>query len=131
MTALDVAARFVDAINRRDLDALSALMSDDHTLTVFGEEPLVGKGANTEAWRGYFDSFPAYVIFPHDVAEQEGVVAIVGHTTGSHLGLPDDEESAITLIWLATVAGELVTGWALREDTPENRQTHGLGRAPA
>ena len=55
---------FIDAINTGDLDRLVSLMSDDHRLVVLDEEPLVGRAANTEAWRGYFSSFPAYVIHP-------------------------------------------------------------------
>lgn len=123
---MELATGFVDCINRRDLDGLNRLMSDDHTLKVFDEEPLVGKEANTGAWRGYFDAFPEYLIFPHDVAERAGVAAVLGHTTGSHLGLPDDEESTITLIWLAHTAGGAVTRWELIEDTPDNRQRTGL-----
>jgi hypothetical protein len=34
------------------------------------------------------ESYPAYALYPHRIAERAGVVAILGHTTGSHLGLP-------------------------------------------
>ena len=121
-----VAVSFIDAINRRDLDVLSALMSSDHRLEVFDEEPLVGKSANTDAWRGYFDSFPRYVIHPRRIAETSGSVAILGHTTGSHLGLPDDEERTLTLIWIADVYGGTVTRWKLVEDSPTTRTRRGL-----
>ena len=121
-----VADAFVDAINRRDLDGLAALLSDDHRLEVFDEPPLEGKPANIDAWRGYLDSYPSYVITSHQAAERDGVVAILGHTTGSHLGLPDEEEQALTLIWLAHVDDGRVTRWRLIEDTPANRATWGL-----
>jgi ketosteroid isomerase-like protein len=121
-----VALEFVDCINRRDLPRLSRLMSSDHRLEVFDEEPLVGREANTEAWRGYFDAFPAYVIYPDRVAEMARRVAVLGHTTGSHLGLPDEEEGRLTLIWLVDTAGGTVTRWKLVEDNPVNRSNHGL-----
>jgi len=102
------------------------LMSWDHRLEVFVEDPLVGRDANTDAWRGYFDSFPNYLIYPHALSERDGSVAILGHTTGSHLGLSDEEESLITLIWVADTAGESVSCWKLVEDTPANRDAWGL-----
>ena len=121
-----LAVSFIDQINRRDLDGLAALMHRDHRLEVFDEDPLVGKDANTVAWRGYFDGFPRYVIHPHRLAERDGSVAILGHTTGSHLGLPDDEESALTLIWIADTANGAVTAWRLIEDNPTNRNRWAL-----
>lgn len=53
-------------------------------------------------------------------------MAILGHTTGSHLGLPDDEESRTTLIWTAAVVDGAVHRWALLEDTGAHREEHGL-----
>src|SRR3954453_10411283 len=121
-----VAISFVDQINRRDIDNLVVLMSSDHRLEVFDEEPLTGKEANADAWRVYFDSFPNYVIYPHTVAERGGSVAILGHTTGSHLGLSDDEERKHTLIWIADIESGTVTRWKLIEDNPENRHAWGI-----
>ena len=120
------AVSFVDCINRGDVDGLAALMTLDHTLTVFAETPLVGRSDNVEAWRGYVASFPDYVIAPHRFSEHDDVVAVVGHTTGSHLGWPDEDERALTLIWLARVRDGLVAEWRLIEDTPDNRAQHGL-----
>jgi ketosteroid isomerase-like protein len=119
-------AAFIAGINARDIDALSALMTDDHELVVFDEPPLRGRKANVEAWRGYAESFPAYVITPHQTVERDGVVAVLGHTTGSHLGLPEDEERRRTLIWVAQVVDGTLSSWRLVEDTPENRRSFGL-----
>jgi ketosteroid isomerase-like protein len=128
VTADPVAAvsRFIDCINVRDVDGLSKLMTDDHELIVFDEPPLRGRTANVEAWRGYASSYPSYVISPHRIAERDGVVAVLGHTTGSHLGLPDDEEQELTLIWLAEVADGHLRSWRLVEDSPARRKALGL-----
>ena len=40
---------FVDCINRGDLDGLVAMMSEDHRLEVFDEEPVVGRQGNAVA----------------------------------------------------------------------------------
>ena len=47
-TPSEVVASFVDCINRRDLDGLGALMSDDHLMVVFGNEPIQGRAASLE-----------------------------------------------------------------------------------
>ena len=121
-----VAISFVDYINRGDVEALGELMTIDHALRVFDEPPIVGRAANIEAWRGYVASVPNYVVYPRRVAENEGTVAILGHTTGSHLGLGDDEESRLTLIWLAEITAGAVRSWSLIEDTRANRRRMGL-----
>ena len=119
---------FVDRINRGDVAGLAELMTADHTLIVFEEEPLAGRDRNVDAWRDYASAFPDYVIHPHRLAADGSRVAVLGHTTGSHLGLGDEEESAVTLIWVADVAGGLVRTWRLVEDSAANRASLGLDR---
>jgi ketosteroid isomerase-like protein len=121
-----VTISFIDSINRGDIDALGALMSADHRLEVMDEAPLVGRDENIDAWHDYAASFPDYVIYPRRIEAHDGVVAVLGHTTGSHLELPDDEEARLTLIWVAHVADGLVTRWRLVEDTIEARRQFGL-----
>jgi hypothetical protein len=121
-----VALSFVDCINRGDLDGLVALMTDSHALIVFGEPPLAGREANREAWQGYFTAYPDYVIYPRQIAWDGSAVAIMGSTTGSHLGLADDVELDLTLIWVAEVEDARVAAWRLLEDTPTNRRSNGL-----
>jgi len=117
---------FIDCINRGDLDGLGRLMADDHTLRVLDEKPLVGRSANVEAWNGYFESFPHYVIHPHVFVDGIMGVAVLGHTTGSHLGLPDAEEARITVIWHSHVAGGFLRTWSVIDDTPTARAEYGL-----
>jgi hypothetical protein len=126
LSAVAVVVSFVDHINRRDANGLVRLMSADHRLEIFDEDPVVGREANAAAWRGYFYAFPDYLIHPRLISESDGTVAILGHTTGSHLGLPDDEERELTLIWIGHAADGAVTRWRLLEDNPANRKAHGL-----
>jgi len=119
---------FVAAINRGDVEALGALMTDDHELKVLDEAPLVGRDANIEAWHGYASSFPRYVIAPHEIVEQDGRVAVLGHTTGSHLMLDDEAERKLTVIWVAEVVDGRLRSWHIVEDTAASRAALGLGR---
>ena len=79
-----------------------------------------------DAWRGYFDAFPNYLIYPHRFAESGSTVAVLGHTTGSHLALPDEAEARLTIIWVAEVEGGLLSSWTLIQDTPSARAAHNL-----
>ncbi len=122
-----MAISFMDCINRGDVDGQVALMHEDHELCIFDEPPTVGREANTPGWRGYAASFPDYLIHPHRMAVVGDTAAIAGHTTGSHLNLPDEDEAKLTLIWLSELADAKVRRWSLIEDTPANRERWGLG----
>ena len=109
---------FIDCINRGDPDDLGMLMTDDHELVVFDEEALRGKTANVEAWKAYAAACPRYLIYPRAITEpRAGWVAVLGHTTGSHLGLTDQEEGALPVIWLAEVRNGQLRCWRLLNDT--------------
>ena len=119
---------FIDCINRGDIDGLASLMDERHTLVVLDEEPLVGRETNIDAWKGYFSAYPNYVIYPQHIAASGPRVAIIGATTGSHLGLDDDEEAKLTVIWTAEVAAGLLLEWRIVGDTPEARTNLGFTR---
>jgi hypothetical protein len=108
------------------VEGLGRLMTPDHQLVIFDEPPLVGPAANVAAWRQYIRGFPDYVIYPRRIVGKDSMVAVLGHTTGSHLGLPDTEESELTLIWLAEVSDGALRMWRLVQDTPERRHEAGL-----
>jgi hypothetical protein len=118
---------FIDAINRGDIVHLASLMSDDHRLQVFDESPLDGKEANIVGWRGYTSLFPNYVIYPHQLVARNAEVIVLGHTTGSHLGLPDEQESRLTLLWRATMRDGRLELWQLIADTPDRRIEFDVG----
>ena len=112
-----VVVSFIDAINHGDVETLAALMSADHRLQVLDDEPFVGREANEAAWRGYATAFPDYVIYPHQFVDNGDEVLVHGHTTGSHLGLADEEERQLPVTWRATVHDGAVTLWQILEVT--------------
>jgi len=119
---------FIDRINRGDVEGLGAMMTDDHELAIFAEDPLAGQAANMRAWAGYASAYPQYVIYPRAITEpRDGTVAVLGYTSGSHLGLTDHEERKLSLIWLAEVTGGRLQCWRLLEDTPDRRREFGFG----
>jgi ketosteroid isomerase-like protein len=117
---------FIDAINRGDVDRLVALMSPDHRLQVLREPALTGREANRDAWVGYASAFPDYVIYPDRIVHRGDDVLVLGSTTGSHLGLSDQEERQLKVIWRATVRDGLLALWQVIDDTPGQRALLGL-----
>jgi hypothetical protein len=101
-------------------------MSPGHRLQVLQEPPLDGREANRGAWNGYLTSFPGSVIYPDRIVHRGDGVLVLGSTTGSHLGLSDQEERQLKVIWRATVRDGLLTLWQVIEDTPGRRALLGL-----
>lgn len=120
------AMAFIEAINRGDLDGLIALMTEDHVMRILDEPPVSGEATLRNAWRGYFEAFPEYTIYVDRMATEGSRVAILGSTTGSHLGLPDEEERQLPVIWTADVRDGKVAAWSILDDTPELRRELGL-----
>jgi hypothetical protein len=117
---------FIDAINRGDVDRLAALMSPGHRLQVLQESPVTGREANRDAWNGYVTAYPDYVIYPTHLVDRGDDVLVLGSTSGSHLGLSDQEERQLKVIWRATVHDGLLMLWQIIEDTPGHRALLGL-----
>ena len=126
LPAAAVVLSFIDCINRLDLEGLVDLMTEDHELRILDEAPVVGRENNRRAWRGYFDAYPLYVVYPQRIADTGNSVAVLGTTTGSHLGLPDDEERKLTVLWVGQVRDGRLAVWSIVHDTLEARAAHGL-----
>lgn len=121
-----VVVGFLDAINRGDIDRLCTLMRDEHRLQVLDAAPVAGREANREAWIGYATAFPEYVVYPSLIVDRGAEVIVLGTTTGSHLGLPDDEERKLGVIWRALVDEGALSLWEILDDTADNRTRYGV-----
>jgi len=103
---VEVVVAFNDAINARDLDALTALMSDDHRFVDSEGATVDGKAACTDAWRGFFAAFPDYRNVFDDVRSREpGVVDVVGRSECSVAELDGPAR------WHAEVRADKVALW--------------------
>jgi ketosteroid isomerase-like protein len=122
------AVSFIDRINHGDIAGLSALMTEDHRLVFPEDPPVLGREDNVAAWVGHVAAFPEYVIHPAQIADLGDRVAVLGTTTGSHLGLPDEEERTLWVVWVAQVRDGLVSQWEILDDGPDVRRRHGLAQ---
>jgi len=61
----DLAARFTDAVNRRDPDALAALFTEDGQWHVPGVPPAQGRAAISERLAGLLENFARLIQLTH------------------------------------------------------------------
>lgn len=120
MSAIDVALEFVGRINRRDVDLLCELMTEDHrfidsdgTVTVSDRESM------REGWRRYYDMVPDYRI---DIEEKFGsgnVVVLLGVASGTYAvdgELMADNRWETPAAWKAVVRDDRVAEWRVWAD---------------
>ena len=111
---------FNEAINRQDLDALAALMTDDHTFIDSANKGVSGKDKVLEAWGKFFQAFPDYRnLFEHFVLKERRVT-VLGKSICS------DSRLQGPAIWTATVRANQIAEWRVYDDTPENQTLLGL-----
>jgi len=112
---------FNEAINARDLDRLTSMLTDDHRFVDSAGQIVSGREAVTAAWSGFFTSCPDYRNeFDTVEARGDGVV-VAGRSICSYPDLHDPG------LWTARVSGDRVAEWRVYGDTPEQRTALGLG----
>jgi uncharacterized protein (TIGR02246 family) len=112
----DIARAFVERINARDADGLAELMTEDFTFVDYEGDAYAGRGQMREGFAEYFQKFPEYKIHVHTVCRSGNDVALIGRTTGSHVG--PEVEAAETVIWIAEIDGGLVSSWRIYATAP-------------
>ena len=94
--AVTVVTAFNEAINCRDLAALTELMTESHRFIDSTGATVDGRNACAEAWGGFFESYPDYRNIFDDirdigggvVAVRDGPSAASPHSTDQPSGVP-------------------------------------------
>ena len=108
-----VVVAFNEAINRRDLPALAELMTESHRFVDPEGAVVEGRAACTEAWRGFFATFPDYRNVFEDVVDAgDGSVLVRGRSECSVATLAGPAE------WRAEVVGGRVDVWQVAHVGP-------------
>jgi hypothetical protein len=120
---VDTALKFIECINRGDVDGLAELMTAEHVFIDLSGEKHVGREAMKAGWESYTTMCPDYMIHISEIHQRGARVMLVGRTTGSHLKQPRLVEfESGTLIWIAEIEGDRLSLWQLTDDTPESRR---------
>jgi len=124
-TARETALRFVEAINRHDVDGLLDLMTDSHRFVDSVGRCIAGKPDLRESWKGYFALFPDYRITLVHMADAGDVVGLFGFASGTYAvngELQSENRWEIPAAWLATVEEGQVVSWQVYADNDPVRR---------
>jgi len=111
---------FACAINKHDVDAISDLMTDDHTFIDSHNNAVKGKEVMESAWLSYFEMFPDYRIEVSDIIYGDCCYAAFGFAEGTYRNLHNSEQSNhfhIPAAWKAVVENEKIKLWQVYADT--------------
>jgi len=111
--------RFVDAINRRDVDKICSLITKDHMFIDSQGNEISGKEAMRKGWAGYFQLFPDYQIEVTEVFVRGETVAAFGFAGGTCHGLKERKDLAWKLpaAWNAKIAEGKISRWQVYADS--------------
>jgi hypothetical protein len=112
---------WIRAINQKDIELLSRLMSWDHTFLVIGEKPVSGQDILKEGWCSFFTAYPDYKIYVDRKFVNFDEIVILGHTTGSHLDT-ELEKIPESCMWIARVIDHQIERWMICQTHKENLQ---------
>lgn len=119
MSPVETVLQFMDRINRRDVDALAELMTEDHVFIDSLGGSVRGREKMRAGWRGYFAFCPDYWVSHEEIFQSGNLVAVFGSTGGTIAAkgeLPPENKWQISAAWLATVENSLVKEWRVYAD---------------
>lgn len=113
---------FVEAINRHDAAAISALMSEDHTFVDSGGTIEFGRETMAAGWQDYFRMFPDYEVHIDRLLADESLVAAFGSASGTYngkRGLVAKNKITMPAAWMAVVEDGKIKHWQVYADWSE------------
>jgi ketosteroid isomerase-like protein len=117
---IDIVSRFNECISTRDIEGLSALMTDDHVFIDSANNVIRGKQPVVAAWMDFFRLFPDYRnVFDGFRVEYPAVIA-------SGRSVCADDRLNGPALWRAVVSGQGISEWRVYNDTIENRALLGM-----
>jgi len=125
LTSTEVVLAFVSAINRRDVEMLCRLMTDDHLFVDTGGVQYRSRETMRSGWIGYFSMVPDYTIEVQETVADGPVVIIVGKAHGTYSpdgNLDPADRWSTPGAWRAVVAGGRVAVWQVFADNEPIRQ---------
>lgn len=109
--------RYIDAINKADVDTLYDLMTDDHVFIDAHGNKVEGKTAMKQSWIGYFEMFPDYKIEIKDRLERDNLICILGFASGTYKNIKDKENHwRVPGAWTAIIKNDQIKQWQVYAD---------------
>src|SRR5208283_1745026 len=113
-----IAMEFVRRINSHNVEAIIALMSDDHTFIDAHGNSVNGKEKMRSGWKGYFEWFPDYHIDITSTLEQDNTVALFGTASGTFKKIAEKDAAwNLPASWKAVIENGKIKLWQVFADT--------------
>jgi ketosteroid isomerase-like protein len=112
---------FIRCINAGDAEDLMMHQTEDFVFIDYDGDVTTGQ----DDWHSYFENYPEYKIHIDHLVNGGNGVAIIGRTTGCHVG-PKVEKNWI-ILWIAQVRGDLIAEWRIYSDVHEIREEVNIG----
>lgn len=125
MTAVDVALRFVDRINAKDIQGIVALMTEDHRFVDSLGMEIVGRERVQQGWERYFRIVPDYYIEVRETVGDGPVVILLGVAQGTYTAdgtLRAENAWETPAAWQARVKGDHIAEWQVYADNEPIRR---------
>jgi ketosteroid isomerase-like protein len=119
------ALKFVNEINRHDVDSVVAMLADDHLFTDSVGQEVRGHERLREAWTSYFAMFPDYHIGIKEWFQNGRVVALFGQASGTFSvngTLPAENRWKMPAAWRAIVRDNRIVQWQVFADNEPVRR---------
>jgi hypothetical protein len=110
---------FINAINCADIDKMCDLMANDHLFIDSQDHRMAGKDNMRQAWLGYFDLFPDYMIEINEIFAKDSMICMFGYASGTYKNLVNEDNSnywRIPAAWRAIVEDDQIKLWQVYAD---------------
>jgi ketosteroid isomerase-like protein len=112
MDDIETVLEFLNRINRRDVDKLAELMTEDHVFIDSLGNQVRGREKMRGGWRGYFSMCADYWVSHEEVFRNANKVAVFGTAGGTIQGTQWRTPAA----WLGVLQKGLVKEWRVYAD---------------
>jgi ketosteroid isomerase-like protein len=117
--SVEVVIRFITAVNNRNIESISGLISDDHKFTDSLGNVFRGKEVMTKGWINYLQIFPDYKIEFDEIYDKENKIMFTGKASGTYLKSDIQSEEnhwVINAAWRALVENGKIKEWQVFGD---------------
>ena len=120
-----VARAFVKAINRRNVDELAELMTNEHRFIDSLGTVVEGRERMREGWAAYFRMVPDYLVTVEETFSDGSIVVMLGVAQGTYARngrLRPDDFWQSPAVWRARIKDEKVAEWRVYSDNEPIRR---------
>ena len=117
--SVEIVIRFITAINNRNFNLLSNMISEDHKFTDSLGNIFRGKDVMTTGWKNYLHLFPDYKIEVDEIYENENKIIFTGKASGTYSSqgeLSKENHWEKNAAWKALVLNGKIKEWQVFGD---------------